>query len=226
MLTVMDDRKQSWTPAGQADRYDPLPSLLRLPTHGWRKLSRRGRLIVVAIVLTGTAALVASWPQVEREKRAGEARRAQEAAERHAERRRELIEDQRPRRSTLPADTRARMRMAGGLTSPAAAHMAGTRLEAAIARDVRSRIAAGDLPGPLLETTCSAVQVRAPRGAGYNCFALTNSTRVGERVLESGYRFSAYARLPSGALAWCKENPRPLHPTSYVMSIPISPECR
>jgi hypothetical protein len=49
---------------------------------------------------------------------------------------------------------------------------------------------------------------------------------VQDRVLESGYRFSARAQLPAGTLAWCKENPRPLHPTSYVLSIPTSPECR
>ena len=36
----MDDRKDSWTPAGQAERYDPLPGFLLLPARGWRKLSR------------------------------------------------------------------------------------------------------------------------------------------------------------------------------------------
>ena len=36
---------------------------------------------------------------------------------------------------------------------------------------------------------------------------------------------SGRADLPA-TLVWCKENPRPLHPTSYVISVPISPECR
>ena len=77
------------------ERYDPLPNFLMLPAHGWRKLSPRGRLILVALVLMGVAAIVVSWPTVERDKRAGEAERAEQAAERRAARRRELVEDQR-----------------------------------------------------------------------------------------------------------------------------------
>src|SRR5688500_7381018 len=69
---AMEDRKDSWTPAGQAERHDPLPSFLMLPVRGWRKLSRRGRLFLVAVVLAGALAIVASWPAVERDKRAGE----------------------------------------------------------------------------------------------------------------------------------------------------------
>jgi hypothetical protein len=222
----MEDRDDAWTPPGRAERYDPLPSFLLLPARGWRRLSRRGRLILVALVLAGATAIALSWPQVERDKRAGEAERAERAAERRAARRAELVEDQRPRRAALPAPVRARIRDAGGLGATAAAHMAGARLESAIARDVRSRIAAGDLAGPLLETTCDPVKVRTPRGAGFNCFALTDRSRSGGRVLESGYRFSARAELAPGTLAWCKENPRPLHPTSYVISVPISPDCR
>jgi hypothetical protein len=222
----MENRNDSWTPAGQAERYDPLPGFLLLPVRGWRKLSRRGRLVLVALVLAGVAAIALSWPTVERDKRAGEAERAEQAAERRAARTRELIEDQRPRRAALPAPLRVRIRAAGGLEAAAAANLAGTRLESAIARDVRSRIAAGDLAGPLLETSCDAVKVRTASGAGYNCFALVSRERAGGRVLESGYRFSARAELTPGTLVWCKENPRPLHPTSYVISVPISPECR
>lgn len=222
----MEHRKDSWTPAGQAERYDPLPSFLLLPVRGWRKLSPRGRLVLVALVVAGLAALAVAWPHVERDKRAGEAERAEQAAERRAVRTRELIEDQRPRRAALSARVRARIRAAGGLQGAAAAGLAAAELESAIARDVRSRIASGHLAGPLLETSCDPVKVRTPRGAGYNCFALTDRTRSGERTLESGYRFSARAELASGTLVWCKENPRPLHPTSHVISVPISPECR
>ena len=59
-----------------------------------------------------------------------------------------------------------------------------TKLEAAIAHDVRSRIAAGKLDGPLLETSCDPVPIRSRLGANYNCFALTGRTDTGERVLE------------------------------------------
>lgn len=113
----------------------------------------------------------------------------------------------------------------GGLVDPAAAALAGGALERAITGDVRARIRAGKLQGPLLGTSCQPLRERALRGAGYNCFALTGRSRSGERVIESGYRLSARAELP-GTLVWCKENPRPLHPTSYVISVPISPECR
>jgi hypothetical protein len=138
---------------------------------------------------------------------------------------REPREDRCPRRAELPAGARRRVEAAGGLTDDAAARLAGAHLAEAIAADVRSRIRAGTLEGPLLETSCDPVEVRGARGAGYNCFALTGRRETGGRVIESGYRFSARADLPA-KLVWCKENPRPLHPTSYVISIPISPECR
>jgi hypothetical protein len=208
------------------DRIDPLPNFLLLPVRGWRRLSRRGRGIVAAVVGLGLVGLAIAWPSVERDKREGAEQRAQEAAERRAARVRELREDQRPRLATLPPRTGERIEAAGGLTSPLAAALAGARLETAIGRDVRSRIASGKLSGPLLETTCDPVKVRSASGASYNCFALTQRNRAGERVFEQGYRFSARAELGPGMLAWCKENPRPLHPTSHVITLPISPECR
>jgi hypothetical protein len=219
----MEQRR--WTPPGRPERHDPLPSFLRLPARGWSRLSPRGRRILAAAVLLALAAIAVAWPYVERDKRAGADRRAAEAAERRAARVRELKEDQRPRRAELPAAARRRIEAAGGLEDDAAAQLAGAQLAAAIARDVRSRIEAGTLAGPLLETSCDPVRARSATGSGYNCFALTGRKRSGERVLESGYRFSARADLPA-KLVWCKENPRPLHPTSHVISLPISPECR
>jgi hypothetical protein len=225
MLDIaMQDRKDSWTPAGQAERYDPLPGFLLLPVRGWRKLSPRGRRIVAAVTLAAAVAIAVAWPYVQRDRRAGEAERAAIAAEHRADRKRALVEDQRPRHDSLPPSIRGRIR--GGLEPASAAGLVAARLEAAIARDVRARIRAGKLEGPLLETTCDPVRVRSRLGANFNCFALTGRNTTGGRVIESGYRFSARAELPAGTLAWCKENPRPLHPTSYVISVPISPECR
>ncbi len=215
-----------WTPPGQGERYDPLPAFLSLPARAFRKLSPRGRRIVVALVVAGVAAIAVAWPYVQRDRRAGERERAATAAENRAARLRALIEDQRPRRDLLTPTVRRRIRALGGLEIPAAATLVATELEAGIAKDVRARIAAGKLDGPLLETSCDPVTRRSRLGANYNCFALTGRTASGERILESGYRFSARAQLPAGTLAWCKENPRPLHPTSHVLSVPISPECR
>jgi hypothetical protein len=216
-----------WTPPGQGERYDPLPSFLLLPARGWRKLSPRGRRITAAAIFVAVVALAVTWPYVQRARRAGEAERAKIAAAHRAASLRALIEDQRPRRDTLSPTIRARIRTGEGLRASSAAGLVATKLESAIADDVRTRIASGKLEGPLLlKTTCDAVEVRSRLGADYNCFATIGRARSGQRVLESGYRFSARAQLPAGTLAWCKENPRPLHPTSYVLSVPISPECR
>jgi hypothetical protein len=222
----MQEPRQSWTPPGQGQRYDPLPSFLRLPARGWSKLSPRGRRIVAALVLAGIAGIAIAWPYVQRDREAGENERAAIARQHRAAHLRQLIEDQRPRHAVLSPSVRARVRSSGGLEAAPAAGLVAAKLETAIAHDVRARIATGKLEGPLLETSCDPVKERSRLGANFNCFALTGRTESGGRVLEAGYRFSARAQLPAGTLAWCKENPRPLHPTSYVLSVPISPECR
>ncbi len=222
----MAESKRSWTPPGSGERYDPLPSFLRLPQRGWQKLGRTGRIALAILTAAGLVALVLSWPSVERAKQAGERDRARDAEAARAAQRRALIEDQRPRRATLPDSIRTRIGAAGGLTDLGAASLVAGGLEAAIAADVRNRVRAGKLDGPVLSSRCEPVAVRSRLGANYNCFVLINRRRSLGRTYTSGYRFSARAQLPAGTLAWCKENPRPLHPTSYVLSVPISPECR
>jgi hypothetical protein len=217
---------EQWTPPGQGERYDPLPGFLLLPARGWRKLSPRGRRITGAVIVAAVVAAAVAFPHVERSIRAGKAERAAIAAEHRAASLRALIEDQRPRHDALSPSVRDRIRAGGGLQASSAAALVATKLEVAIAHDVRARIAKGKLEGPLLQTTCDPVRQRSRLGANYNCFATIGQAQSGERVLESGYRFSARTQLPAGTLAWCKENPRPLHPTSYVLSVPISPECR
>ena len=143
----MDDRRNSWTPAGQAERYDPLPGFLLLPARGWRTLSPRGRRIVAALALAGLAAIAVAWPQVQRDRRAGEAERAAAAAESRAHSLRVLREDQRPRRAVLPPSLRARLSPGEGLESPVTAGLVAARLDSAITRDLRARIAAGKLGG-------------------------------------------------------------------------------
>jgi hypothetical protein len=221
----VEEHRHSWTPPGQSQRHDPLPSFLRLPARAWSKLSRRERRVVGAVGLLAVAAIGVAWPYVERDKQAGAEARAAEAEQRRAARVAELKEDQRPRRAVLPATALRRIQSAGGLTDDAAAELAGAHIATAIEADVRSRIAAGKLEGPLAKATCDPVKVRSARGANYNCFALSKRQRTGERVFDIGYSFSARADLPA-KLVWCKENPRPLHPTSHVISLPISPECR
>jgi hypothetical protein len=220
------DSKPSWTPPGSGKRYDPLPTFLRLPQRGWQMLGRSGRIALAVLAAAGVAALVLSWPSLEREREAGERERARETRAALAAQRRALIEDQRPRRATLSPAVRDRIRAAGGLTDPGAAALVAVPLETAIARDVRGRVRADKLEGPVLNSRCDPVSVRSRLGANYNCFVLTNRRSSLGRTYRSGYRFSGRAQLPAGTLAWCKENPRPLHPTTYVVSVPISPDCR
>ena len=79
----------------------------------------------------------------------------------------------------------------------------------------------------MLDSRCDPVKVRSRLGANYNCFVGIDRDRSGGRAYTTGYRFSARAQLPAGTLAWCKENPRPLHPTSQsYVSLPISTTCR
>jgi hypothetical protein len=181
---------------------------------------------VVVLTVLFLAGIGAAWPFVVRDREAGERDRARVAAAERAASLRKLLEDQRPRHAVLAPAVAAEVRAAGGLRDSSAAALVATRLESAIALDVRGRAAAGKLEGPLVAMSCDPVRVRSRLGADYNCFALTGRSHSAGRVLETGYRFSARAQLPAGTLAWCKENPRPLHPTSFVLSVPISPECR
>jgi hypothetical protein len=107
--------------------------------------------------------------------------------------RRELVASQRPRRTVL--DFRA---------DPAPA------LAAAVGADAARRVAAGDLEGPLGNTTCKPIQRSDvdPRAPVFTC--LVEQGLHGEyqgRELVSGYRFRGRVELPSGRAAWCKEKP-------------------
>ena len=121
------------------------------------------------------------------------------------------------------------VRRLGGLTNPAAAAIVGARMEDGITADVQSRIRAGLLEGPARDTECRPVRDRAAREASYNCFTLSDrrdfrAQGVGD--LSVGYRFSGRADLAAAQLFWCKENPQPLHPTSFVVKVPLSTRCR
>ena len=88
------------------------------------------------------------------------AREADARAE--AARRRELIEDQRPRSVPVGAAVVNDVRRLGGLTNPAAAAIVGARMEDGITADVQSRIRAGLLE--VLHATRSADRF-GPTGA-------------------------------------------------------------
>ena len=172
--TQMQDPRPTWTPAGQGERYEPLPGFLKLPVRGWRKLSPRGKRVVAALAGVLVAGIAIAWPFVVRDRNAGRARAS-------GDRR--------------PAQGRVTGRAAGGpAPAPRSAHgqparprhgqtagcrrlrgraWSATQLEASISADVRERIAAGKLEGHVRGTSCDAVKVRSRTGADFNCFTFT-----------------------------------------------------
>ena len=194
------------------ERYDPLPPLTRLPGWLWGKLGTRGRWLVgTSGVVLGIAATLLTISMVRTGDRVAREEREREKA-RMAERRRELVADQRPRVAALPS----------GLPL-------GKGLEEGIDRDVRKRVSAGALDGPAGRTACTPVgragQTKTTRS--YNCFVEATRKHSTGRTIVSGQRFVARIDLRSRQGTWCKTNPRPLHPdTANYVSVPISSRCQ
>ena len=222
-------------PAGlpaELERRRPLPGVLGLPKRAWIGLPPVWRGVVAVLGVLALVGLAIAVPAAVRHgNEVADAARAADARAK-AERRRELIEDQRPRSVPIGAESLRAVRRLGGLTSPAAAALLGGQLENGITADVQSRIRAGLLEGPARGAECQPVRDRTPGWAGYNCFTLSDRRDFREllgrarRQLSVGYRFTAKATLAPALLVWCKENPPPLHPTSFVVKVPLSTRCR
>jgi hypothetical protein len=222
-------RRATDGPPGELERRPPLPGVLGLPRRAWRGLSPGWRRVVVVLGVLSLAGLAIAIPAAVRTGYdvADSAREARARAD--AAHRRELIEDQRPRSVPVGAAVVNDVRRLGGLTNPAAAAIVGARMEDGITADVQSRIRAGLLEGPVRDTECRPVRDRAAREASYNCFTLAirrdfRAQGVGE--LSVGYRFLGHADLAAAQVFWCKQNPQPLHPTSFVVKVPLSTRCR
>ena len=125
--------------------------------------------------------------------------------------RQNLIASQRPRRTVL-----SRPLSAAGLA-------------AAVGADFERRVDAGELEGPAGATTCRPVEPQpSPAAIVYTCVAQRGSEKgvYLDRNLVSGYRFKARVVRASGAAAWCKENPRPLHADQEeFVVVPLSRAC-
>ena len=226
-------------PAGlpaELERRRPLPGVLGLPKRAWIGLPPVWRGVVAVLGVLALVGLAIAVPAAVRHgNEVADAARAADAGAK-AERRRELIEDQRPRSAPIGAESLRAVRRLGGLTSPAAAALLGGQLENGITADVQSRIRAGLLEGPARGAECQPVRDRTPGSASYNCFTLSDRRKFREQGqpyfgargdrLSVGYRFIAKATLAPALLVWCKENPPPLHPTSFVVKVPLSTRCR
>jgi hypothetical protein len=185
------------------ERRRPLPSVFRLPGQLWRLLPPLGK-VAVALALAALVALavVLVPPALDN---AGENRENQRraAAANLEEIRRTLIEDQRPRRATL------------ALPANVVAAEIAPRVARRVTADARARVRAGTLEGPIERTSCRPVR-RSQEAGSLVLTCLAEQFREGDAYLDrdvvSGYRFRARVKLSTGAVAWCKENPRPLHP--------------
>ena len=203
---------ETWTTPRRAERRSPLPGFLALPARGWRALSRGGRaaaLVLAAALLAFALALVPPALDNAAENEANE--RAAIAANRERIRR-ELVESQRPRRAVLSAEA---------AMAPALAR--------AVRDDARERARAGTLDGPIGRTACERITRTGedPRFATFTCLVERGGRGTYQgRDLLLGYRFRGRVELASGRAAWCKENPRPLHPdTEEFVTVPVSRAC-
>jgi hypothetical protein len=193
------------------ERHEPLPGFLGLPVRIWRVLPRAGKLAVGAFLAAAAVLLALLVPAAL--DNAGENRDSQRrTAAANLERiRLELVEDQRPRRARLPLPVQA------------------GDVDRVVAADYERRVRAGDLDGPGGATTCRPVEGRQTPGTTvFTCLARQGSSSgvYRDRELVSGYRFRARVINGTGAVAWCKENPQPLHADQEeFVVVPLSTAC-
>ncbi len=191
-------RESAEAPGEPAERRAALSGVLSLPAQGWRALALPGKLAVSALALVLAVLVALLVPPALQNATENEINDRRLRAANLERIRRELVAQQRPRRALLPL-----------AADPASA------LAAAVGADAARRVAQGDLKGPLGVTTCEPVRRSDvdPRAPVFSC--LVEKGIRGEyqgRDLVSGYRFRGRVKIASGQAAWCKENPRPLHP--------------
>ena len=125
--------------------------------------------------------------------------------------RQQVTEDQRPRRAVV------------------AVPVSAAGVAAVVAADFERRVRAGQLEGPGGPTTCRPIRPQREREAiGFTCLAERGEERGAyqDRDLVSGYRFRARVERATGAAAWCKENPQPLHADQEeFVVVPLSRAC-
>jgi hypothetical protein len=186
-------------PAGPADRYDPLPGLLGLPGHLYRKLSPNGRRVAVVVGVLLLAGLVATAivlaPRISDDKRERAAEERAAHARAQAAERARLVKESRPRRGRLSART-------------APALVAG--VEAAITRDAVARAKSGEFGNPARRTDCNTLGRRDGRLI-LECTAVTSDVKATESSggVIIGYPYRAAVAPGSGRYGLCRISGQP-----------------
>lgn len=203
----------------------------RLP---WLSTRARWALVALAVALAGTAAAI-SAPKVDESKRAKAAQLAREQAAHVAAERKRLIREQRP------VTGRVRDVAIPGARAPEAERLAARRalvgaFETAILVEARSRIAAGEMDGPVTGIQCGPL-IRSPgnprdendltkaRGR-YDCVAVQRDVvQDGKVVAWFGHPFVGVVNFDRGTYTFCKDNKTPGESGKALVKVKLAPEC-
>jgi hypothetical protein len=198
-----------------SDRYEPLPGLFGLPGFLLRKLSPRGRRIVLGLigllVAAGIAAFLVYGPVIR------ENNRDREAAAQRAARQAEAAELARLRREQRPRTGRV---AAGG----SAAVIAG--VERAITRDARARAETGELRTPASTTECDTQ--RDGDRLLLACTAVTTKVEADKSTIGSliGYPYRGAVDPSTGRYGICKTSGHPGEGSfTRQREVPLPPAC-
>jgi hypothetical protein len=189
---ILGARLRIWTP----------PRDVEIPP-----ISRRAVAVTItALVLAVVAVLTLVAPAIDRSKDRTAARERREHAASVRSERARLVVEQRARHGRSVAT--ARLHAAGRDAAARAALLADARTH--VDRDVRARVAAGKLDGPIRDVRCRYSPGASGPRVHLECLAITSSL-VGRKgpTVYVGHPFVVGASLRDGHYAWCKENPPP-----------------
>lgn len=194
-----------------ADRYEPLPGITRLPRWIWVRLPRAGKIAVALLPFVAIGLALLLGPGIDRSKDEREQAQAARLSKQRAERAARLRIEQRPRFGRGVA--------AGSDVEQRTVLLADAR--GALEEDATRRVAAGSLEGPIRGVTCEpfprsvddeGAHLDPSRSSGrYVCLAVTSYVPAGERSGAGaiGHPYRMRIDFISGRYALCKVAGRP-----------------
>jgi hypothetical protein len=208
-----DRRVAKSRPSGQpkATRWEILGARLRIWTPPRDveipPISRRAvALSITALILAALVVVTLIAPVLDRSKERTAAQQRQARTAFMKGERARLIADQRAQRGRSHAAER--LHAAGRDAAARAALLADAR--AHVGRDVRARVASGDLAGPIRDVRCHYRSDDAGPRVHVDCLAITSPlARHRAATVYTGHPFVVAGSLQDGRYAWCKRNPPP-----------------
>jgi hypothetical protein len=194
----------------QPARYEPLPSVLELPSWVWRRLPRVTRVLSVLSLVAVIGAGIAIAPGIQESK--GEREQAEREARLKARAEHEALVRREQRPQFVTADPAADVAARRRLVEEAGDSVLG---------DARRRVASSDLRGPIRGVACEPFPRNvAGRGADdstkerfgrYSCIAMTAEFTRNERSTGGliGHPYRLRIDFDTGRYAYCKITGRP-----------------